>query len=171
MIVLSPGSLTGIAMEPKARASQSGAFPPMPHSCALVPRTPALTITGSLSCESDFEATRYTSSLLLPPSVALTPPPGVTFESGLAELNEKIPGMGRHFDRSTPGMHTTDTVDYCIVVRGEMTLELDDGRIVTLQQGDCVIQNGTRHRWRNPLAEPCLMAFISVGGKPRQPQG
>ena len=93
------------------------------------------------------------------------PPAGVTFESALAELNEKVPGMGRHFDRSAPGMHTTDTVDYGIVVRGEMTLELDDGQKIHLRQGDCVIQNGTRHRWRNALAEPCLMAFVSVGGK------
>jgi mannose-6-phosphate isomerase-like protein (cupin superfamily) len=93
------------------------------------------------------------------------PPPGVTFESGLKELSEKVPGMGDHFDRSAPGMHTTDTVDYCVVVRGEMTLELDDGQKVHLRQGDCVVQNGTRHRWRNPLPEPCLMAFISIGGK------
>ena len=64
-----------------------------------------------------------------------------------------------------PGMHTTDTIDYGVVVRGEMTLELDDGQKVHLRQGDCIVQNGTRHRWRNPLPEPCLMAFISVGGK------
>lgn len=95
------------------------------------------------------------------------PPPGVTFESGLAELDEKIPGMGRHFERNAPGMHTTDTLDYGIVVRGEMTLELDDGQRIHLRQGDCVIQNGTRHRWRNPLDEPCLMAFVSIGGKRR----
>ena len=93
------------------------------------------------------------------------PPPGVTFESGLKELSEKVPGMGDHFDRSAPGMHTTDTVDYCVVVRGEMTLELDDGQKVHLRQGDCVVQNGTRHRWRNPLSEPCLMAFVSLTGK------
>src|SRR4051812_36865449 len=93
------------------------------------------------------------------------PPPGVTFESGLKEMSDKVPGMGDVFDRSTPGMHTSDTIDYCVVVRGEMTLELDDGAKVHLRQGDCVVQNGTRHRWRNPLPEPCLMAFISVGGK------
>jgi mannose-6-phosphate isomerase-like protein (cupin superfamily) len=93
------------------------------------------------------------------------PPPGVTFESGLRELSEKVPGMGDHFERDNPGFHTTDTVDYGVVVRGEMTLELDDGQKVHLKQGDCVIQNGTRHRWRNPLPEPCLMAFVSVGGK------
>jgi mannose-6-phosphate isomerase-like protein (cupin superfamily) len=93
------------------------------------------------------------------------PPPGVTFETGLKELSDKVPGMGDHFERNAPGFHTTDTIDYCVVVRGEMTLELDDGQKVTLKQGDCVVQNGTRHRWRNPLPEPCLMAFISVGGK------
>jgi quercetin dioxygenase-like cupin family protein len=97
-----------------------------------------------------------------------TPPAGVTFESGLKELGEKIPGMADHFERGGPearGMHTTDTLDYGVVVRGEMTLELDDGAIVHLRQGDCVVQNGTRHRWRNPGAEPCLMAFVSIGGR------
>ena len=93
------------------------------------------------------------------------PPPGVTFESGVKELSDKLPGMGDHFERGAPGMHTTDTIDYGIVVRGEMTLELDDGQKVHLRQGDCIVQNGTRHRWRNPLPEPCLMAFVSLGGK------
>ena len=93
------------------------------------------------------------------------PPPGVTAESGLRELSEKVPGMGDHFERGVPGMHTSDTIDYGVVVRGEMTLELDDGQKIHLHQGDCIVQNGTRHRWRNPLSEPCLMAFISVGGK------
>lgn len=93
------------------------------------------------------------------------PPPGVTFESALNEMSGKIPRMGDHFERGAPGMHTSDTIDYGVVVRGEMTLELDDGQRVHLRQGDCIVQNGTRHRWRNPLPEPCLMAFVSVGGK------
>jgi hypothetical protein len=93
------------------------------------------------------------------------PPPGATFESGLKELSDKLPGMGDVFDRSAPGMHTSDTIDYGVVVRGEMMLELDNGEKVHLRQGDCIVQNGTRHRWRNPLSEPCLMAFVSVGGK------
>jgi hypothetical protein len=93
------------------------------------------------------------------------PPPGATLETGLKELSDKVPGMGDVFDRSAPGMHTSDTIDYGVVVRGEMTLELDDGQKIHLHQGDCIVQNGTRHRWRNPLSEPCLMAFVSVGGK------
>jgi len=98
------------------------------------------------------------------------PPSGVTFESALSELSEKVPGMGDHFEPGDPGMHTSDTIDYGVVVRGEITLELDDGKKVHLQQGDCIVQNGTRHRWQNPLAEPCLMAFISIGGR-RQRHG
>lgn len=93
------------------------------------------------------------------------PPPGVTLETELKELNDKVPRMGEVFDRSAPGMHTSDTIDFGVVVRGEMTLELDDGAKVHLKQGDCIVQNGTRHRWRNPMPEPCLMAFVSIGGK------
>jgi len=96
------------------------------------------------------------------------PPPGVTFDTAIKELGDKVPGMADHFERSpleARGMHTTDTIDYGVVVRGEMTLELDDGKVIQLRQGDCIVQNGTRHRWRNPGSEPCLMAFVSVGGK------
>lgn len=73
--------------------------------------------------------------------------------------------MAEHFDHSAPGMHSSDTLDYGIVIRGEMILELDDGKTVHLRQGDCVVQNGTRHRWINPLSDPCLMAFVLIGGQ------
>ena len=51
-------------------------------------------------------------------------------------------------------MHTTDTVDIDVVISGEVDLELDDGSEVHLRPGDCVIQNGTRHAWRNRTSEP-----------------
>jgi mannose-6-phosphate isomerase-like protein (cupin superfamily) len=86
------------------------------------------------------------------------------YERYLEELSQKIPGMAEHFERDKPGMHTSDTLDYGIVIRGEMIPELDDVKAVHLRQGDCVVQNGTRHRWRNPLSEPCLMAFVLIGG-------
>ena len=53
-------------------------------------------------------------------------------------------------DPSDPGMHTTDTIDFEVVLEGTITLELDDGAEVTLRPGDTVVQNGTRHRWKNP---------------------
>ena len=95
------------------------------------------------------------------------PPAGSpgSFEGFLDELSQKIPGMAEHFDRSAPGMHVSDSLDYDIVIRGELILELDDGKSVHLRPGDCVIQNGTRHRWINPLSEPCLMASVLIGGQ------
>ena len=45
-----------------------------------------------------------------------------------------------------PGMHMTDTVDFVVVLSGEAVLELDDGAEVTVRAGDCIVQNGTRHR-------------------------
>jgi mannose-6-phosphate isomerase-like protein (cupin superfamily) len=59
----------------------------------------------------------------------------------------------------------SDSLDYNIVIRGELILELDDGKTVRLRPGDCVIQNGTRHRWINPTSEPCLMASVLIGGQ------
>ncbi len=95
------------------------------------------------------------------------PPAGSpgSFEGFLDELSQKIPGMAEHFDRAAPGMHISDSLDYDIVIRGELILELDDGKTVHLRPGDCVIQNGTRHRWTNPLSEPCLMASVLIGGQ------
>ena len=83
------------------------------------------------------------------------PPPGVTLENGLTEMSEKIPRMGDHFERDAPGMHTSDTLDYGIVVRGEMTLELDDGQTVHLRQGDLARAKPNP----TPLAQPVAGAL------------
>jgi quercetin dioxygenase-like cupin family protein len=76
---------------------------------------------------------------------------------------EHFPGLADHMDPSAPGMHTTQTVDYGVVIRGEITLELDEGAKVRLRPGDCVVQNGTRHAWRNETDRECVMAFMIVG--------
>ena len=60
-----------------------------------------------------------------------------------------------------PGMHTTRTIDYGVVLSGEIVLELDDGE-VRLRAGDTVVQRGTRHRWHNRGDERCTMAFVMV---------
>jgi mannose-6-phosphate isomerase-like protein (cupin superfamily) len=99
-----------------------------------------------------------------PPPEGWQPEPG-WFDKAFKEFDEKTPGFAEHFEKDNFPMHTTDTVDYGVVVRGEIILELDDAKTVHLRQGDCVIQNGTRHRWRNPRPEPCLMAFIMVGAE------
>jgi quercetin dioxygenase-like cupin family protein len=66
-------------------------------------------------------------------------------------------------DMTDPGMHTTDTIDFEIVLDGTVTLELDDGATVTLHPGDTVVQNGTRHRWGNPGDKLARLAVFMVG--------
>ncbi len=62
-------------------------------------------------------------------------------------------------------MHATDTVDYAMVVAGEIWLVLEDGDEVHLALGDCVVQNGTRHAWQNRETEPCVMLAAMVGAE------
>jgi hypothetical protein len=80
-----------------------------------------------------------------------------------AEVMEHMPDLAAKFEMDNPGMHTTETVDYGIVLDGEVWLELDDGKQVHLQQHDVVIQNGTRHAWRNKSQKPVKMAFVLIG--------
>jgi mannose-6-phosphate isomerase-like protein (cupin superfamily) len=83
----------------------------------------------------------------------------------------KAPGLAEAMELQDSGMHTTDSVDYGVVISGEITLELDDGATVSLKQGDCVVQNGTRHAWRNSSTAPCVMAFVLVGAARESKKG
>ncbi|MFC2034768.1 cupin domain-containing protein [Chloroflexota bacterium] len=83
----------------------------------------------------------------------------------LEERLKSTPDLAGMFEPEHPGMHTTNTVDYGIVISGEVSLELDDGAEIHLKPGDCVVQNGTRHAWRNRGSDDCVMAFIMVGAK------
>jgi mannose-6-phosphate isomerase-like protein (cupin superfamily) len=59
------------------------------------------------------------------------------------------------------GFHTTQTVDYVMVLEGEISLELDTGE-VALRPGDCVVQRGTRHAWRNRSGKPVKMMAVML---------
>ena len=63
-----------------------------------------------------------------------------------------------------PGMHRTRTVDYAVIVSGEIDLLMDDTE-VHLQAGDVVIQRGTNHAWVNRGEHPCRIAFILIDAK------
>lgn len=94
-----------------------------------------------------------------------TPPSPSEIESQLAALRENVPGLGDTLEAENPGMHTTDTIDYIVVLSGEVDLELDDGATVHLEPGDCVVQRGTRHAWRNTGAVPFIAAAVMVGAQ------
>ena len=73
-------------------------------------------------------------------------------------------------------MHRTDSLDYGIVLDGDVELELDDGAITPLRAGDIVVQRGTMHAWLNRSATPAHVAFIlldatpaTAGGRPLSP--
>jgi len=85
--------------------------------------------------------------------------------AALEEIHQKLPGLVDVLELDHPGMHTTDSVDFDVVVSGEVTLELDDGAEVVLKAGDCVVQNGTRHAWHNRSSEKCVIAVAIVGAK------
>jgi mannose-6-phosphate isomerase-like protein (cupin superfamily) len=85
--------------------------------------------------------------------------------SALEEIQQELPGMMDVLEPDHPGMHTTDTVDFDVIVYGEVYLELDDGAEVLLKAGDCVIQNGTRHAWHNRSSEKCVISVAIVGAE------
>lgn len=73
-----------------------------------------------------------------------------------------------------PWMHRTDSVDYAIILSGEIYMLMDDEKDdVFLKAGDVLIQRGTNHAWCNRGAEPCVIAFVLVDGVTRRdaPEG
>jgi mannose-6-phosphate isomerase-like protein (cupin superfamily) len=90
-------------------------------------------------------------------------PADLDLQAALAEMEEKLPGLMAYIEPDNPGMHTTDTIDFEVILSGELILELDDGVEKVLRPGDTVVQNGTRHRWRNQGTEPVVMAVFMVG--------
>lgn len=80
-----------------------------------------------------------------------------------AEYARHLPGLAECFDTDGSGMHRTDSVDYDVIVAGELWLELDDGETRHLKAGDVVVQNGTRHAWRNRSDKPAIMVAVLVG--------
>jgi mannose-6-phosphate isomerase-like protein (cupin superfamily) len=90
-------------------------------------------------------------------------PADLDIEAALAEIDAKLPGLLGRMEPDNPGMHTTDTIDFEVVVSGEVVLELDDGAEKVLRPGDTVVQNGTRHRWANRGTEAAVVAVILLG--------
>jgi mannose-6-phosphate isomerase-like protein (cupin superfamily) len=69
-------------------------------------------------------------------------------------------------DSSThPTMHKTNSIDYLVVVSGQMYMVMEDGETL-LNQGDCVVQRGTNHAWVNKSDKPCLLAAVLIDAEP-----
>ena len=72
---------------------------------------------------------------------------------------QHAPRPGEH-----PGMHRTATVDYALMLQGELVAIMDEGE-TTLRAGDVLVQRGTRHAWANRSGQPARIAFILVDGR------
>jgi len=84
---------------------------------------------------------------------------GTTLKNGTVfRIVEFAPGVA-------PRNHRTDSIDYAVVVSGEIDMEFDDS-VVHLKAGDVLVQRGTIHNWVNRGTQPCVMAFILIDAKP-----
>jgi mannose-6-phosphate isomerase-like protein (cupin superfamily) len=101
----------------------------------------------------------------VPPDSGAALPDDLDIGAAFTEVQEKLPGIIEYVELDNPGMHTTATVDYGVVLSGEATLELDDGAMVTLRPGDTYVQNGTRHRWSNSGTVPAVVAVVLIGAE------
>lgn len=118
--------------------------------------TPAVT-----SFVPAMSGTRFLIVTFPPDSVFFTP--GFDPQAAVAENFAISPGLAELFEED--GMHATPTVDYGIVLDGEIWLELDEGRAERLRKHEVVVQNGTRHAWRNKSDRPATLAFVLIGAR------
>lgn len=81
---------------------------------------------------------------------------GLTLNQGsVIRIVDMLPG------KESP-MHRTNSIDYGIVIEGEIELELDDGAKRTVRQGGIIVQRGTMHLWRNTSDKVCRIAFVLI---------
>jgi naringenin degradation protein FdeH len=64
-----------------------------------------------------------------------------------------------------PTMHKTNSIDYLVVISGEMWMVMEKGEVL-LKPGDCVVQRGTNHAWKNKGDKPCLLAAVLIDAHP-----
>jgi quercetin dioxygenase-like cupin family protein len=83
-------------------------------------------------------------------------PTGTTLNGGsVIRIVDMLPG------KQSP-MHRTNSIDYGIVLKGEIELELEDGHKKTIREGGVIVQRGTNHLWRNTTDKICRIAFILI---------
>ncbi len=84
---------------------------------------------------------------------------GATSETIFPDREKRVVDKSRH-----PGMHMTDTVDYALVLFGEIYAVLENGETL-MRAGDVLIQRGTNHAWSNRSGKVCRIAFILIDGQ------
>jgi mannose-6-phosphate isomerase-like protein (cupin superfamily) len=105
---------------------------------------------------------------IVPPDGSVAPPDTrdmtpAEIEAAIAQAEAKRAGLAETMEPDGSGFHRSDTLDIIFILSGSVILELDDGETVTLRAGDTLVQNGTRHAWRNPGPEACRWVAMLIG--------
>jgi quercetin dioxygenase-like cupin family protein len=87
-------------------------------------------------------------------------------ETGITLANGTVFRVVEFGPGNAPRMHRTDSIDYAVVISGEIDMELDDNAVVHLKAGDVLVQRGTIHNWVNKGSAPCTIAFILIDATP-----
>jgi hypothetical protein len=99
----------------------------------------------------------------IPPDSAVIDGPGaLAAQQAFAQIGDANASTVKA-DSPHPLMHRTETIDYGIVIAGELTLVLDEGE-VALAAGSVVVQRGTNHAWANRSGQVCRMLFVLICG-------
>src|SRR3984893_4003512 len=94
---------------------------------------------------------------------AAGPVAGTNPDGSVVRIVEYAPGVA-------PRNHRTESIDYAVVMSGEIDMDLD-GATVHLRQGDVLVQRGTIHNWNNRGAVPCVIAFVLIAARPVERAG
>ncbi len=170
--------VTGHSPEGKAVVAMQGPLPKV-EEIAAVPGTVFHEVwsTAGAPAPVDNGPDSTLGPLMLPPPALGTrirfvdiPPETEAFmRQGVDQLKAAFSQIGdaqastAHSDSPHPLMHRTESVDYGVVIEGELTLVLDDSE-VALKPGSVVVQRGTNHAWANRSGRVCRMLFVLVDG-------
>lgn len=171
--------VTGHAADGRAVVAQQGPLPTVAEIQAI-PGTVFHEVwaTAGTPAPVDNGADPTTGPLRLPPPAQGTrirfvdiPPDSAEFLAhGAARMADAFAQIGDVAASTVkagsphPLMHRTESVDYGVVIEGELTLVLDDSEVL-LRPGSVVVQRGTNHAWANRSGRPCRMLFVLVDGR------
>ena len=134
------------------------------HRLWSLDSTPTLPDAGTPSGTSWYPPLHGLRFLLftMPPG-EMTPPPDIDLQSAVADVEAKMPGLLGALDPNDPGMHRSNSVDFIVVLSGEVSLEVRGGEDKQLRQGDTVVQNGAWHRWKN-IGDTLVVLAVFLAG-------
>lgn len=170
--------VTGHDAHGKAIVASSGSLPTVVE-IAAIPGTVFHEVweTRATPAPIDNGADPSTGPLSLPPPpngtrmrfVDIPPDTQEFLAQGAAKMKDAFSQIGDEKASTVqahsphPLMHRTESIDYGVVIEGEMTLVLDDSEVL-LKPGSVVVQRGSNHAWANRSGKPCRMLFILIDG-------